>query len=538
VVLTNWCTYKDGILETNMALEDMFKSGYGTSMRTPSMMDPGSTAPWSNQGLQIDGGGRDYLPTFNQSDIGWQPEQEAIYGGGYDGNQGPLMQQASPAGYGFNGIPQGADPRYWQGNANNYQWSIDEQGVPSLKVKSADKVGSTVKYMKHGDQWVPDYSSVGQQTWDTNKGAEAIRNALMVMSGPLVGTAGNAMFGPGVVGGLEGAALGASGLGGMSAGTAGLSGTQLASLFGAESAMGGLGSAAASAGGGAGGLGSIVSGAGGSSVGLGDILKYGKMGMGALQALSGGGGQGGSSMTQAGGQGGVSAPRSWLDSLLGVGAGAWSEHQNRDSFKGLNDLFSRMEEQRAPYQQALTRSYTNPNEYLESPEYQALAAVRGNQLNRGAAKAGRLANDVDREVLMQQHAQQGLANYRQGLTSALNANQLPYGTFHEAMRRNANAGGAGFGGLNYSGLPGMVGGAGQGLESLIKLIGGGNFSPNIGGTGIDYTGMNPEMDFPISDPSGYVEVGEPITEFIGASTDWDWSDSNSWMNDINSWFDF
>jgi hypothetical protein len=238
---------------------------------------------------------------------------------------------------------------------------------------------------------------------------------------------------------------------------------------------------------------------------------------------------------------------SFLDPLMRMGAGAWSEHQNRDTFRGLNDLASRVEQQRQPYIDRLRESYTNPNAYLESPEYKALAAVRGNQLNRGAAQSGRLANDVDREVLMQQHAQKGLSDYRQGLTSALSQHQLQMQPFMEAMRRNANAGGAAFGGAGYGGLPGIIngvaggaGGVGGIVDIIRRAVGGGSggagtYNPGALPGGQEYIGSDeiPGGWGPAEISYGNFEGFNP--QDTGMPENWNWDDSDSW--DFTNWFD-
>jgi hypothetical protein len=227
----------------------------------------------------------------------------------------------------------------------------------------------------------------------------------------------------------------------------------------------------------------------------------------------------------------ASAPRTGWDSLAGLAGGLYSEHQNRDAFTGLNDLFSRMEQQRAPYQQALTESYANPNSYLQSPEYQALAKIEQNRLDRRAGATGRLSNDADRAVLMQDHAQKNLGNYRQGLQGALSANQLTYGIFSEAASRTGNAGGAGFGGLGYSGVLGQ-----GGLSGIVNGVSGGLKSLNdIFGRGYGESGgaSEPTSSLDMGGGIGYGDIGgsqEPVADV----SNWNWDNPSSW--DFGGWF--
>lgn len=212
----------------------------------------------------------------------------------------------------------------------------------------------------------------------------------------------------------------------------------------------------------------------------------------------------------------MSNQRNWMDQLLGIGAGVNSDIQNREAFTNLNDLFSRREQMRAPFEQKLLESYTNPRGYLDTPEYQAIASVRANELARGDAKLGRNANDVDRERLMQAHAQKAIGDYRSGLQGSINQMGLPYEIFKQAQDRNANRGGPTMGGLGYSGATASIidqlvksGVSGPTLQQIISKIGGafgGGFEPNVGGQGPTDYGQVPggfESDFP-TDGGGYI----------------------------------
>ena len=67
------------------------------------------------------------------------------------------------------------------------------------------------------------------------------------------------------------------------------------------------------------------------------------------------------------------------------------------------------------YRDQINETYTNPQKFLDSPEYQAAQKITHNRLQRSDAAAGNLANDASRQKLMQDHAFAYLDNYRKGL---------------------------------------------------------------------------------------------------------------------------
>jgi hypothetical protein len=159
---------------------------------------------------------------------------------------------------------------------------------------------------------------------------------------------------------------------------------------------------------------------------------------------------------------------SWLDQIMGIGSGLYSEHQNRESGRHLEDIYNRREQERQPFVDRLNASYAdNGRSYLEG-EYKPLADIEGNRLARLGAQRGTNANDVDRERLLQAHAAKNLESHREGLRGALKAHDLTghQKLIEEAMRRNANEGGATMGGIGYRG--GAAGGGGAGLSDIIS----------------------------------------------------------------------
>jgi len=364
-----------------------------------------------------------------------------------------------------------------------------------------------------GDQTVRQYHidpTTGQLLAPTTQTHTPSRNSGTSFMSYAVPIAMMAGLGAGAAGGAFSGAAGAEGLG-MGAGAAP---GEAAGAF-----TGSFGSGA---------------GAGSGSWGLSDIMKYAqqaKQGFGAVNTVMGGGAGGGMSRTGASG-GGASAPRNWLDQVFGVGAGGYSEGQNRDAFRNLNELFSRREMARQPYEQRLAESYADGGRsFLNSDAYQSQARIEQNKLDRGAAKAGRLANDADRDVLMQDHALSSLEKLRGGLRDSLAQEPLPFELFRDAQTRKGNAGGAAFGGLGYSGAAG-------GLEDIMKLLGGNGFSPNVDGVnipgGYGSGAGNPEDNFPSIESYPGFESDFPASDVNWDN--WDWSADGSWMNDIASWF--
>jgi hypothetical protein len=413
------------------------------------------------------------MPSFMTSDLSYTGPQLQQMGdsGGYDPADMGSINLANAGRYGhFSNLAGSAI-----GNTN-YEIGGITRGGPDpfagdtfgLQMKSGDKQGTYVTYKKQGDRWVPQVETAGTREWNTNPTARDYA-PLAIVGGFGLGSA--------LAGGALGAGAGAgAGTGAGAGGSFGLVDT--GALAGAGGAAGGAGGSMVP---------SFLQ-----NLGVSDILKYGSTALKGLNAMNGG------TQQMAGG----AQPRNWLDQLAGVGTGIYSDNQNRKAFEMLNNAFSRQEEARAPFLNRLQESYTNPNSYLQSPEYQALAGLEQNRLNRGAGATGRLANDIDRETLLQAHAQKNLGNYRQGLQSSMNAVPLPWGQFSEAAGRTARGGGATAGGVNYSGILQNLGGA-SGISDL------------LGGAGSFING---------------------ISDWFGDSNSFNWDDTNDFFDSVDSWF--
>lgn len=106
----------------------------------------------------------------------------------------------------------------------------------------------------------------------------------------------------------------------------------------------------------------------------------------------------------------------WLPSVLN----AFSQNQQGNIQR---DWAERLYQDRAQFLQRLARTYTNPEEFLSGPEYQALSRTTLDQLQRQDAAKGRLAGDAQRQKLMQDYAFEYLNKYRTGLASAAGLTQ-------------------------------------------------------------------------------------------------------------------
>jgi hypothetical protein len=425
------------------------------------------------------GGGTFDAPIFNASDFG-----------NYSYSTGTGDSGTNETGWGYLGWDQGDlydHLRLQQsgGRSSNYDLTHDNTNGANgfnLQVKSGEKAGTNIQYDLVDGQYVPRQDTTTTR-WDTNSAKQNISLATLALA-----AAGGAFLAPAAAGagsfatgaGMTGAGIVAEGGGGLAAGLGGASGgavgggygfSQVPGSYGAS--LGNMSVAPGTAAAGAApwqaipGYGSAVSGAGGSFM---DTIKEGydyyknaKRIQSGYNAITGGGQQGGrGSMAQ--GSGG------FLGDLYGIGSGLYSEHQNRESGRHLEDIYNRREQERQPFVDRLNASYADGGRsYLEG-EYAPLADIEGNRLARLGAKGGTNANTIGNQALLQAHAQKNLEGHRQGLRGALQAHDLTGSQklMEEAMRRNAAEGMFMGGGMGYRG------GAGGGglLPNIINGIGG------------------------------------------------------------------
>lgn len=126
---------------------------------------------------------------------------------------------------------------------------------------------------------------------------------------------------------------------------------------------------------------------------------------------------------------GLVDPRN-LPALLGTLAQLYQSNTSGDLLR--QSYYEDRAQQRAALDK-LNESYSNPEGFLNGPEYQAAQRVIHNQLQRADAAAGNLANDAQRQKLMQDHAFAALENHRSGLRQNAqlvnpNINQYVQGT--------------------------------------------------------------------------------------------------------------
>lgn len=294
----------------------------------------------------------------------------------------------------------------------NRQGGYDPNAM-ELLIKTAGKEGTRVPYTLQNGQWVPDYSALSTQNWDTGNSFQN-RALAMIAGGALASPYITQALGAGATG-----AAGAAGAGGMGS-AGGLSGIDALIAAGegiapiassaTPTALGSAGSAALGSGiglGGAGGLSGLLSGLGN---------RTGNLGSAAGRLLGGGGGgQGGRG---AGGGGG----------LAGLVAALYGSNAQENYADQLNQFISEMRANANPYMTRLQESYTNPEAYMNSPEMQARLGLEANRLTGIDASKGRLSNDIQRTKLLQDYGMAGLNDYRTGLRNTVqnlwNPNQV------------------------------------------------------------------------------------------------------------------
>jgi len=173
------------------------------------------------------------------------------------------------------------------------------------------------------------------------------------------------------------------------------------------------------------------------------------------------------------------------NALPGLINGAAGYSQNRTVGNTLQDMYTQQNNLVQPYVNQLSQSYSNPNSYLQSPEYQAISNIYGDNLLRQKNMAGTGSNPTDYGVKMQQFAMQNLSNYRQGLQQTINGMQTnargyaPYmagGVGASTNAPNALFGQTLFGQTGVNNLTSAMGTAG--VNAILKQFGiGPNSSP-------------------------------------------------------------
>jgi hypothetical protein len=128
-------------------------------------------------------------------------------------------------------------------------------------------------------------------------------------------------------------------------------------------------------------------------------------------------------------------------------SGAWDNKQARDMEKETKqrgeDLVDRADPfgpQRAKYQELLRQSYDDPAGLFNSPEYQGMANLFTEQINRRDAAKGRTeAGVLPRTMELQDNFMKWLGNYREGLQKAAGTGMDPTGMGATAMSEASKA---------------------------------------------------------------------------------------------------
>jgi hypothetical protein len=108
-------------------------------------------------------------------------------------------------------------------------------------------------------------------------------------------------------------------------------------------------------------------------------------------------------------------------SIADLIGGYYSGQQIKDLSGNLKGMYSDQRGLQNPYNELLRKSYEDPNVFYGSNQWKGLESVYQNRLDRGAAKAGTLANPTDREVKLNNYAMQELEKFRGGLREGVNA---------------------------------------------------------------------------------------------------------------------
>lgn len=177
-----------------------------------------------------------------------------------------------------------------------------------------------------------------------------------------------------------------------------------------------------------------------------------------------------------------------LGSLLSAYYGSQAAGDYADQVRG---IAANMRSDASPYLERLARSYTNPSEYLESPEMQARLGLEANKYAGIDAASGRLSNDIDRTKKLQDYGMAAIGDYRRGLQGSISSVYRPEAIanlYRDAAGRETS---------RYGGYSRLVGNQGGG--------------PNTGGSG----------GFGVNDLLGIINQGGDL---IGDAWDWisDW----------------
>lgn len=131
------------------------------------------------------------------------------------------------------------------------------------------------------------------------------------------------------------------------------------------------------------------------------------------------------------------------DNLARILTGLYGANRQNQYADNLMNMYKPYAEQANWYGDKLRETYTNPNSYYESPEWQGIQRTTGDYLQRQDAAGGRLSNNFARQARLNELAAGNISNYRSGL-SDIYRNMSAIGTgqgMQTALSARMNAGG-------------------------------------------------------------------------------------------------
>lgn len=117
--------------------------------------------------------------------------------------------------------------------------------------------------------------------------------------------------------------------------------------------------------------------------------------------------------------GGTGQGTNWSQIIPGLLSAYYSGDRMRNYGGDLMGMFSRMEQNAQPFLQRLNESYTHPENYFNSPEFQAMQKADANRFERKASTQGRLSNNIDQQIALQDAAMAHMGDYRKGLQQSV-----------------------------------------------------------------------------------------------------------------------
>lgn len=116
---------------------------------------------------------------------------------------------------------------------------------------------------------------------------------------------------------------------------------------------------------------------------------------------------------------GMGIPAGMIGGILDLASAAFSSNRNAQTQEELMKMYKPYGDEAQKYMGRLEQTYTDPQSYLFSPEYQAIQKTVAEQLGRQDAARGNNANSLGRQAKLEQLAMSNLGNYRQGINQTM-----------------------------------------------------------------------------------------------------------------------